>query len=239
MAQTLPTRTAFLSPYVPPHEGGHANLLYRFLYDFSPDEYRLVTFNDPALYWQVPPDTIAALPVLPRRATYIPRRMPLRPYSRHGLSRVRAVINAAAITIALARDLAQFLKREHCGALFVSTGGLPPYDHIAAWIASRLVGVPFTFYVVDWWRYQAEATIMQSGLGALRPLLIPLERLFLRAADTVAVPNEAQADAYRDAYGLPSTLLRIPGDPSLLEFTETVPWPREPGKLRLVSTGQS
>jgi glycosyltransferase involved in cell wall biosynthesis len=231
----LPRRLAILSPVVPPHDSGQAILLHRMFRDVRPDHYRLLTFEDPSEVLRL---RRISLPSLPVRPEYLPPGRPLRRYSRNGLTWARQIANPVLRMVRGARDVARVVKRERCHAILACSGGTGLYDLTAGLLASRIAGVPFYAYLLDWWRYQLEIGLTGLGLERYRCIAPHLERLVLRAADGVIVPNEVQADDYRRLYGVRSTVIHNSCDDEVFAVPDEASWPAQTGELRIVYTGQ-
>lgn len=211
---------AFVSHVLPPSWSGQAMVIHRLLRDLSPDSYCLISQQTsaadleqnnyshklPGRYYHLPPDW------------QIPRG------SRFGVQ----TINVPVGVWLRARRVAGILRRERCGAVVAASGDL--YDLPAAYLASRMTGLPFYPYYFDYYSYQSWCPISRWFARRMEPLL-------LRGAAQAIVPNEMLRDDLRRRYGVDSVVIRNPCDLSAYEGALDEMPARPRGERRIVYTG--
>lgn len=166
----FPRRTAFVTPVAPPHDSGQGIVLGRLLSGFDPDSYAVITSMRAD-------EETPGLPSLPKVRV---RRDAFRmnPWLALGLRTLR-VVGA--------------LWRVRAQAVVGLSGRL--LDLPAAWLAARLLRLPFHAWCVDDW-------LLQSRLDPGERLARALHRRILRGARSVVVPNGALAEELRARDGV-------------------------------------
>jgi glycosyltransferase involved in cell wall biosynthesis len=219
----LPVKVAVVSPVFPPQDSGQAIMLGRLLQGVRPEDYCLVSSgNDAAPLFPhvLLPNSLGTLAGRYHRLT------PLAiPWGAHALNRLGY---AGRQVLAHAREICGVLRRERCGAVVACTGEL--IDFPAAYLASRRLGLPFYAYCFDLWSHQGVTRLERAWARWA-------ERVVLRGAARVVVPNEFLADEYRRRYGIHPSVIHNPAAPED-GHVGPVPWPARPGEVRIVYTGQ-
>jgi len=144
---------------------------------------------------------------------------------------VRAGLAAAEVPaqIALrAGRVLRVLREERPRVLVVCSGDL--VDLPAGFIAARVAGIPLLAYMFDDYRNQHYRPVEREAAGVL-------ERMSLRGARSVVVPNEFAADAYTARYGLTPRIVRNMVDAAHLAMAPQATWPRAAGEVHVVYTG--
>jgi glycosyltransferase involved in cell wall biosynthesis len=202
-------------------------VLDRLLRPLHPDDVRLVTIErahsdgDP-LPGGLPSRTWA------REARWRP---PVE--SRYPLRHVRAARRFAVDTVRRAVLIARVARAERCGVIVAVSGQNP--DPLAALLAARLLRRPLLLVLLDDWRDMLQAN------APLRPMAPILDRLVMRGADRMTVPNAGSSDAITARHGERHRPLVMPNPlppDALTVEPPDVPWPARPDALSIVFTGQ-
>ena len=215
---------AFVSYYLPPTWGGQTIMVYRLLQSVKPDDYCLISRQNydmdesegnysrrlPAKYYHLPPDAQIT-----------------RGY-RFGLSKVRETLNIPRAVLSRAGRIAEIVRQENCRAIVACTGEV--LDLPAAYLASRMVGVPFYAYLFDYYSYQSLDP--KERFFARR-----FEPIFLKGAAGIIVPNEFLRDELKERYGVEATVIYNPCDISEYERLPGHDFNSDGGEIRLVYTG--
>jgi glycosyltransferase involved in cell wall biosynthesis len=205
---TVPMKFALLSHTVPPSWGGQSMMLFQLLRGIDPGQYCLITAQQLGTGF-FKENFSHRLPV---NYHHLPDDSQLRRGYRFGLSRVRETVNFPVRAVSRARRIAEILRRENCRAIVGCTGDL--FDLPAAYLASRIVGVPFYAYYFDYYSYQHLDPLARFFAQRVEPFV-------LRGAAGVIAPNEILQDDLKRRYGIASTLVRNPCDLSLYETAES------------------
>lgn len=168
----LPRRTAFVTPVAPPHDSGQAIVIGRLLEGFDPDTWEVLSTLRPE-------EEVPGLPLLARKPRRIPR-LPLRFHPWAALL-VRTFHVAAA------------LLRVRARAVVGMSGRL--LELPSAWLAARLLRLPFFAWCVDDW-------LLQSVLDPGRRLAAALEPRILRSARAVMVSCPLLAEDLERRHGV-------------------------------------
>jgi glycosyltransferase involved in cell wall biosynthesis len=208
-------------------------VLYRLLRDLDPDAYCLITSNNQEAE-EGPEDS-------PRRLAGRTFRLPpefqiTRGY-RHGLAKLREAVNIPLAIVQRGRRIARAVRRAKCRAVVGCTGGHDLLDLPAAYLASRLAGVPFYPYYFDDYYYQWSAIAHWKALSGRR-FARRLESAIIKGAARVIVPNEFMGDELRRRYGVEATVVHNPCDVSEYEGAAAGDAPTAAGgEVRIVYTG--
>jgi glycosyltransferase involved in cell wall biosynthesis len=191
---------ALVSHVLPPGDSSHAAVIYRLLRDLDPLRYCLLSSGsagtggkagDPGRL----PATYYGLPPTPRLT---------RGY-RFGVRWWRERANFGVGVIVRARTIARILRREHCDAVVVCTGGHEILDFPAAFLASRLAGARFYAYLLDQYGQMVVHAVGEHLFARLEPML-------LRRAAGVIVPNEFLRAAVLRRYDVDAAVIHNPCD---------------------------
>ena len=121
-------------------------------------------------------------------------------------TRVASILRSTALlNLALkirTHQIKKIICTEQCNAIIVCTGDL--FDPPAALIASKDLGIPFIFYVFDYYSQGADPF--------LRSFAAKYEVDLVQSAAAVIVPNEYMSDEYLKRYGITATILHNPFD---------------------------
>ncbi len=220
---------ALFSEYLPPSvtSPGQAGVLYRLLEPLPPDAYCLISRADfdaepyrglpnrlPGTYHTLaaggaPPNADEGPEVADRSSTL-------------------EVTHRVVDILRRAREVAAIVRREQCNAIVACPDRIS--DLPAAYLASRLARVRFYPYLFDdystWFSSGATGRMARSA-----------ERVFLRGAAGVIVPNEALRDTLRRRYGIEATVIRNACDLSAYDGPSRGTPGREAAGPRIVFTG--
>lgn len=217
-AARLKMRFAFVSEGLPPSWSGQSILIYRLLKDLNPDDYCLITQD----YGQAGKHREQESGRLPGKYFYIPRRYVI---PRGWRFRFIRWINIRM----RARQIARIVKRENCGAIVACPGDF--FDLPASFYASRIAGVEFYPYMLD---YFSQQSVGFSSEASAREL----ESLMMKSATAVIVPNEFMRDELRQRYGVKSiAVVRNPCDVEKYTSPITTEPAESEGEFRIVYTG--
>jgi len=219
---------ALVSSHLPPLPSGQSMTLYRLLRDLDASAYCLITSSN---Y-----DTDEVRENSPRRLAGRLFRLPpvfqvTRGY-RYGLAKFREAINRPIVIALRGRQIAKVIRRENCRAIIACTGGQDLLDLPAAYLASRIVGVPFFPYYFDDYYYQWSAIPHWKALNGRR-----LESTLIRGAERVIAPNEFMGSELRRRYGIETTVIHNPCDISEYESAVSGAPYSSGGEVRIVYTG--
>lgn len=206
---------ALLSHVLPPSPSGQSVMLYRILSRIDPADYYLVSSQAR----QAASDSLN----LPCQGFTLPPA----PALGFGGQRIRNLVNLATSILARASGLLALLRRQPVQAIIACTGDLA--DIPAAFIASRLAGIPFYAYIFDDYVYQ--------WTGNYRRFAEKIAPYIFKRAQGILGPNEFICDEYARRYGARPALVRNPCDSDELTREPFPAWPAEQGKLRIIYTG--
>lgn len=213
-------KVAWVSNILPPSHTAHAAILHRLLRDRDPETYCLLSGRD---YVNTPHDEWSER--LPGRYYHLQSFRLTRGY-RFGMKAMRIHLNHL-LDVQRVFRIARILRRERCGAVVACTGGDEIADFAAAYLASRIVRIPFFAYLLDQFSH-----MVNFGMGTT--ILRHLEPAMMKGAARVIVPNEFLADDVRRQFGIEPVLIHNPIDLSLYENQpETSP----ATECRIVYTG--
>ena len=217
---------ALISHVLPPFGFGQGVVLQRLLEGFAPDGYCLLSKNDyrPPRIDADGEQSDLALRGLPVQFYFVGQRW-RRVGTGPGL--LRSVVRTTGAPLRVAR-IFQVLREERPRVLVVCSGDL--VDLPAGFIAARVAGIPLLAYMFDDYRNQHYRPVEREAAGVL-------ERMSLRGARSVVVPNEFAADAYTARYGLTPRIVRNMVDAAHLAMAPQATWPRAAGEVHVVYTG--
>jgi glycosyltransferase involved in cell wall biosynthesis len=135
---------------------------------------------------------------------------------------------APLYAIRRAVEIARIVRREKCGAILACSGDV--HDLPAAYLASRLVGVPFHAYLFDDYVFQWPPSIDRSFARRVAPFL-------LRGAKSVIVPNESLRDELSRRYGVRAVIVRNSYEPLSTGAVNAHRPPASSHRRRIVYTG--
>jgi glycosyltransferase involved in cell wall biosynthesis len=208
---------AFVSEVLPPSWSGQSVVIYRLLKNLNPDDYCLITQD----YGQGRKHREKKEGRLPGKYYYIPRRYVIPKGWRFNSVRW--------INIKLrARQIARIVRRENCTAIVACPGNF--FDLPASFYASRMTGVPFYPYMLDYYSQQSVGYSSEASARRLEPLM-------MKGATAVIVPNEFMGEELRQRYGVESVVIRNPCEVSKYE---KLPPPRmidSNGEVKIIYTG--
>lgn len=189
-------RFAVVSHILPPSGSGQAVMLYRVLSAVPDDRFCLISIKD---YSTDEMETRATERFsVPYYRLRFCRQLPM--FKSFGFAKVTATINVLLTIVHRAVQIAAIAKKERCEMLMACTGDL--YDLPAAYLASRWCGVPFVPYIFDDYAYQ--------WVGFNRELAKRFERVIMRGAHEVIVPNEFMRQEYVERHNVSSVIVRNP-----------------------------
>ena len=171
-------------------------MLYRLLKSIPATRYSLVSIKD----YDGQETEYDATKRLPGHyyKLHFARQVPVRYFP--WLSKVRTIVNFFWQVMARAIQIRRIVRKENSGLLIPCTGDF--YDLPASYVASRWTGVPLAPYIFDDYAYQ--------WIGINREISRRVERIILKHAKEVAVPNEYMQREYRTRHGVESFLIRNP-----------------------------
>jgi len=144
---------------------------------------------------------------------------------------LRASVAAAEVPVQIvsrAGKVHRVLRQERSQVLVVCSGDV--VDLPAGFIAARAAGIPLLAYMFDDYKHQHYRPAEREAASVL-------ERMSLRGARSVVVPNEFAADAYAARYGLTPRIVRNMVDEAHLALEPQATWPGAAGEVDVVYTG--
>lgn len=214
-------KVAWVSNVLPPSSSAHAAILHRLLRDRATDTYCLLSGRN---YERRSPDDVGER--LPGAYYHLRNWRITRGY-RFGMARIRETANLL-LDSQRAFSIAGILRRENCGAIVAVTGGDEIQDFAAAYVASRLRGIPFYAYLLDQFSHMVRFAMGMTLLRYLEPRM-------MRNAAAVIVPNEFLAEDVRTDYGVSPVVIHNPCDLGVYENNRSDRAAGEP--WRIVYTG--
>lgn len=196
------TKFAVVSHVLPPLWSGQSVVLSRLLSDLDPSTYCLIGGGDTGMMG----GSGEYLPKL--RAPHYGLRPPvqIKRGVRFGIHLIRAFFNHALQILEVlprAQRIAEVLRREHCQAVVSCTGDL--INIPSAYVASRLVNIPFYAYVFDYYSHQMTMPAARWFAGVV-------EGKVLQDAAGVITPNESLKCALQNRYGIQPVVIHNPCD---------------------------
>jgi len=228
---SLPMKVAVLSTVFPPNDSGQAIILGRLFRDVNEKDYVLISSRP----WRdsVFPNGLGlpGLPGLDGAFHHLSPEIKVQwPRTRWGSW--CNLLKAGLLVGRRVRRLIRILKQERCRAIIGCSGAL--YDLPVAYLAGRWLRIPFHAYLFDYYRYQFDISISPT---LDRMVARYMERIFLRAATGIIVPNAGLQAEYRRRYGVEAIVIHNHYDDAI-EDTPPVNWPASPPDIRIVYTGQ-
>jgi glycosyltransferase involved in cell wall biosynthesis len=127
-----------------------------------------------------------------------------------------------------ASQIFRIVKKERSTLIVTCTGDL--YDLPAAYLASRRAGLRYYIYLFDDYFYQWPGDLERSFAQRW-------ERILIKGATGVVVPNEFLCQEYRCRHGIEPVVIHNPCEELRNGGEEKVPWPMHPGEIKIVYTG--
>ena len=213
---------AVLSHVLPPSPSGQAMVLYRILRNLKSSDYCLISRED----YSLQADGLEMNSRLPARYYHVTAKRSIPITNLPGIRAVQSAANMIMQIMQKARATCHILQNEKCSALVACTGDL--YDLPVGYLASRWAKLPLFIYAFD--DYARQWTRRNQRLFAER-----IGPVIMRSAKGVIVPNEFLRDEYKKRYGIVPVVIHNPCD--LVNSKPLLPWPAEPGEVKIVYTG--
>lgn len=198
-------------------------MLHRLLRAVSPADYCLISREDYSHY--EPADDSARLPA---RYYHVPPEFQFQRPNRFGLYRVRGPLNLMAQVLHRAKRVAKIIQAEKCEAIMACSGDV--VDIPAGYLASRWARVPFYAYLFDDYLYQWTRRLHRSFVRRA-------ERIAIKGAAAVIVPNEFLRDEYRRRYGVEATVIHNPYEDVEIDNLDETLSSGGDAEVRIVFTG--
>jgi len=212
---------ALVSEVVPPSWSGQAVLIRRLLTGLDPRAYCLLT-SDQGIYGG------EHIQGLETKCYRLPATRTRYLHANKLLLIASALAGAATGITGRAVHIARVARREHCRAIVAFTGDF--HDLPAAYLASRLLGLPLYVYMCDYYSHR------ELYEPARRRLSTHLERVVVGGATRVICGTDTLADALAQRYGITPAVIHHPADLSLYALADCPR--RAPSRhLRIVYTG--
>ncbi len=218
------SKILILSHVLPPSPSGQAIVLYRLLKGIDPDSYGLVScidyddtsFMQKATQW------------LPAPYHWLGRAPQIRSFVHPILNKISIMLNIISKIIYNTWRLQRIVRQGRYRSIIVCTGD--PCDLPVSYLTSLITRIPLYLYYFDYFSEQWAATPVY-GFATV------VERLAVKRAKGIVVPNEIMKEELRERYGSASVLIRNPifSDNPVLEGPKK--WPRRSGEVRIVYTG--
>jgi len=221
---------ALVSVALPPSQSGQSIVLYHLLKTLKPEDYCLITLRNFHLY---------------NYLESCSTRLPVRYYFLNpDYQFMRLLVKAASLvsarpilSLALKIRVSQIkkiLQKEHIQVVIGCTGDL--FDPPAAFLAARVLGIPFILYGFDYYSHQWTTKVTKSFAEEY-------EREILLGAKHIIVPNECMAGEYFRRYGVRPVVIHNPFD--MEEYEKNISTQKDgivsrteiPDKVRIVYTG--
>ena len=158
-------KVAWVSNILPPSHTAHAAIIHRLLRGRDPETYCLLSGRD---YVNTAHDEWSER--LPGRYYHLRSFRLTRGY-RFGMRAVRIHLNHL-LDVQRVFLIARILRRERCGAVVACTGGDEIADFAAAYLASRMVGIPFYAYLLDQFSHMVNFGMGTTILRHLEPTMM-------------------------------------------------------------------
>lgn len=181
---------ALVSHYLPPSRYGQPRVIHRLLEMEEPSSYCLISVESYDRQNQRRDDDA---PWLSGEYYKISLGKPWKAFAeRRPFRSLAALVNAVAAIRQRASEIAAILRRENCALAVACSGDIA--DLPATWLACRRTGVKFIPYMFDDY-------VEQWGfMPILRWFASVMERLLIKDAEFVIVPNEFLETEYRNRY---------------------------------------
>lgn len=204
-------------------------VLYRLLKDVPADAYCLITSND-----QIATNEGESPQKLSGKLYRLRSEFQLQRGYRFGLSKIRERINLPIMLRQRARQMAQILRSERCGAVVACTSGPDLLDLPAAALASRLAGVRFYPYYLDDYYYQwSVVSYYWQAINRAR-VAANLEKQVMDRASRVIVANEFLGQELQRRYDVLTTVIHNPCD---IQDYQSELQERRDDEVKIVYTG--
>ena len=214
---------ALVSNLLPPSWSGQAMMIYHLLRDVDPQDYCLISSQQPDATQQYSRR-------LPGRYYYLSTGLELKRGYRFGLSLVRESFNITLGVLLRARQIARIVRQEKCEVVMSCSSGVDLLDMPAGYLASRFAGVPFYAYLFDTYAHMWLSPRTRFIGQRLEPYLLQ------RAAGIVAT-NEFLQELLATRYGVRSVVIHNPCDLSQYELPPDEPSRTNDVEVRIVYTG--
>lgn len=199
------TKTAIVSPVLPPSSSGQAIVLYQLLKNYDPSKFILLSNTD----YSNPRKSDLFTKKLKTKYYYIG---PIFKFKKNSILEKKLLLflemngfEKPLNQLLKKRTLkvANILKKEDCDSIISCTSDLygPPISYFAA----RLMKIPFILYAFD--HYSLQWTIPLE-----RKFAEKYEKMICNNAEGIIVPNEFLKDTYHQLYGLDPVIIHNPCD---------------------------
>ncbi|MCA1607517.1 MAG: hypothetical protein LC775_19095, partial [Acidobacteria bacterium] len=183
---------ALISHALPPAGSGQAMTIYRLLCDLNPADYCLFSQQEYGT------DESIIFKKLQARYYHLPPEFPVSAEMPKWRRRLNIISGLLVGSYIRGRRIAKILRHERCEAVVACTGGdmlnLP-----AGYWASRILGVPFYPYYMDYYAMQ---------VPKLRFFAKRVEPVLIRRAAAVITLNEFMSDVLHRQYGVKPIIIR-------------------------------
>lgn len=212
---------AVLSHILPPSPSGQAVMLYRLLRDWDPKDYCLISRQN---YDEMTKE----FDLLPGLSAQYCHLKPWFLFGRLNRFKILELVNLLLQTLLHAKGIVHIVKRERCSAIMACSGDL--HDLPAGYLASRWLRIPFYAYIFDDYLYQWAKSMHRSFARCA-------ERIALRRAKAVIVPNEFLRDEYYRRYRIKPTVIHNACENLQIVKEPDIPWPSSNDEIKIVYTG--
>lgn len=192
-------KLAIISTALPPSQSGQSMVLFQLLKKINPSVYCLITQKNKNLYGVQG----NCSEILPTKYYYlfpdnwiIQRILKILLYLH--FSRVFDCILAVRTY-----QIKKILIREKCTTVVTCTGDL--FDPPAAYLACRVLNIPFILYTFDYYSQQWANPVLRAFAEKYEPQLV-------KNAEHVIVPNECMQKEYFQNYGIKAEVIHNPID---------------------------
>ncbi|HEV2707706.1 MAG TPA: glycosyltransferase [Pyrinomonadaceae bacterium] len=200
---------ALVSYVLPPSWSGQAMMLYRLLRDLPPERYCLVTLDEGGGH-----NGQEFSERLPGRYHFLPPEFRLTRGHRFGGAQANILVGLVWQIAVRARRIARIVKEEKCEAIVGCSGGHDFVYFPAAYLASRLAGVPFYAYLFDDYATQWISPLVRFVARRLEPFI-------MKGAQGIVAHSEFLRDELRERYGVESIVIHNPCD--LSDYEKELP----------------
>jgi glycosyltransferase involved in cell wall biosynthesis len=198
-------------------------MLCRILRAVPPENYCLISSEDYS-----GTESEDGSPRLPARYHHLSTEFQFQRPNRFGLYRLRKPLNLLTQVLDRAKQVAKIMRAEKCDAIMACSGDVVNIP--AAYLASRWVRVPLHIYLFDDYLYQWTRRLDRSFARFA-------ERIAIKGAATVIVPNEFLRDEYRRRYGVQAVVIHNPHEDLEAEDTDGSLSSEPNSEVRIVFTG--
>ena len=209
-----------ISHSLPPSPTGQAIMLFRLLQEIKPDKYFLVSKED---YSNINPAD-QSTQWLPTHYYCIKKKYSVSnfPILRFFDKNIKRLFDFWGRFILLSK----IAKKENCKVLVACSGA--ELDIIIGFLVSKLKKIKFVPYVFDDYVYQWVSFRRRFFITIVTPII-------LKYSENVIVPNEFLQDNYKKRYHIIPVVIH--NSYSVKENEIVIPWPSEPGKIKIVYSG--